>query len=219
MTLQVIGAGFGRTGTASLKLALETLLQGPCYHMSEVVGKRGQVDLWLEAAAGNPDWDAIFNGYVATVDFPASNYWQELADYYPNAKVVLSLRDPERWFESTQETIFSTRLQERQAGTKWGRMCQATINDHLGGDLNDRTAVIAAFNAHNERVQAALGAERLLVFEAKDGWRPLCAFLDVPVPEHDYPHVNSKEEFAGIFELLASPIAGAVLNGDGLPSG
>lgn len=219
MTLKVIGAGFGRTGTASLKLALETLLNGPCYHMSEVIGKRGQVDLWLEAAAGNANWDSIFEGYAATVDFPASNYWQELANYYPEAKVVLSLRDPERWFASTQETIFSTKLQKLQAGSKWGRMCKATINDHVGGDLNDSASVVAAFNAHNEQVKSAFGPDRLLVFEAKDGWTPLCNFLDIPVPEQSYPHINSKEEFSGVFELLSSPLAAGVLNGDGLPDG
>ena len=102
MTLKVIGAGFGRTGTASLKIALEKLLGAPCYHMSEVLGRAGHVDLWLDAAAGKPDWDAIFDGYAATVDFPASNYWREIADYYPDAKIVLSLRDAERWALSTQ---------------------------------------------------------------------------------------------------------------------
>lgn len=219
MTLKVIGAGFGRTGTASLKLALEMLLKAPCYHMSEVIGKAGQVDLWLAAAAGTPDWDSIFSGYAATVDFPAACYWQELASHYPEAKIVLSLRDAERWFESTQETIFSPRLQELQAGTKWGRMCKATIDDHIGGDTNDRAAVIAAFNAHNERVKAAFGPERVLVFEAKDGWPPLCNFLGVPTPQESYPHINSKEEFAGVFELLGSPIAAAVTNGEGLPGG
>ncbi len=219
MTLKVIGAGFGRTGTASLKLALEMLLGEPCYHMSEVIGKAGQVDLWIDAAAGKPNWDAIFDGYAATVDFPAACYWQELASYYPDAKVVLSLRDAARWFASTQETIFSPKLQELQAGTKWGRMCKATIDDHIGGDTNDRTAMIAAFNAHNESVKAAFGPDRLLVFEARDGWPPLCSFLGVPVPEQSYPHINSKEEFNGVFELLTSPVAAAVTNGEGLPGG
>lgn len=219
MTLKVIGAGFGRTGTASLKLALETLLGGPCYHMTEVIGKKGQVDEWLNAANGAPDWEAIFGDYVATVDFPASIYWRELAAHYPEAKVVLSLRDPERWFASTQDTIFSPRLLDYQNDSKWGRMCKATIYDHLGGDLSNRDAVIQAFNEHNERIKAAFGPERLLVFEAKDGWQPLCDFLNAPVPAQDYPHINSKDEFAGVFEMLESPLAAGVLNGDGLPDG
>ena len=216
MSLKVIGAGFGRTATASLKIALETLLGAPCYHMSEVLGKAGQVDLWLDAAAGNPDWDAIFDGYAATVDFPASNYWRELADAYPEAKVLLSLRDPERWFTSTQETIFSPTLQKFQAGTKWGRMIKATIDDHLGGKMNDRDSLISAFNAHNDAVRAAFGDDRLLVFEAKDGWDPLCQFLGVEVPDEPFPHVNSKEEFDAVFGMLESPMGAKVMNGEGM---
>ncbi|MEO0981312.1 MAG: sulfotransferase family protein [Pseudomonadota bacterium] len=215
MSLKVIGAGFGRTGTASLKIALEQLLGAPCYHMSEAIGNAGHIDLWIDAAAGKPDWDAIFGNYAATVDFPASNYWRELAAAYPDAKIVLSIRDAERWFQSTQETIFSKKLQAYQDGTKWGRMIKATIDDHLGGDVNDREAVIAAFNQNTADVKAAFGPDRLLVFEAKDGWAPLCELLSVPVPDEPYPHVNSKEEFDAVFELLESPMAAKVLNGEG----
>lgn len=217
MTLKVIGAGFGRTGTASLKLALETLLGGACYHMSEVLGNAGHVDRWIEAAAGNPDWEAIFGSYIATVDFPASNYWRELADVYPDAKIILSVRDAERWFLSTQETIFSKELQRLQAGSKWGQMTKMTIDEHLGGDINDRDAVISAFNAHNALVEGAFGPDRLLVFEAKDGWAPLCAFLGIAEPDGDYPHINSKEEFDSVLGLLRSPMAAGVMNGDGMP--
>lgn len=216
MTLRVIGAGFGRTATASLKYALETLLNAPCYHMSEVLGKAGQVDLWLDAANGNADWESIFDGYAATVDFPASNYWRELAEKYPDAKVLLSVRDPEKWFESTQETIFSSKLQEFHDGTKWGRMIKATIDDHLGGVMNDRDSLIEAFNAHNESVRAAFDDDRLLVFEAKQGWDPLCAFLGVDEPNEPFPHVNSKEEFDAVFEMLGSPMGAKVMNGQGM---
>lgn len=219
MTLKVIGAGFGRTGTASLKLALETLLGGPCYHMTEVLGKPGQVDLWIDVATGNPDWDAIFDGYAATVDYPACNYWRELAVAYPDAKIVLSVRSPESWFESTQKTIFSERIQGYQKGTKWGEMCLNGVDKFVGGDLNDREAVIAAFNAHNEEVKSAFGPDRVLVFEAKDGWEPLCAFLGMPVPDEPYPNINSNEEFEGIYELLDSPIGPSVMNGEGIPGG
>ncbi|MEO1101543.1 MAG: sulfotransferase family protein [Pseudomonadota bacterium] len=216
MTLKVIGAGFGRTGTASLKLALETLLGGPCYHMSEVLAKPGQMDLWLDAAAGHPNWDAIFEGYTATVDFPASNYWEELAAAFPDAKIILSVRDAERWFQSTQETIFGSAIQTFAAGTKWGQMSQATIDDRLGGNLNDKDEMIAVFNAHNARVKAAFAPDRLLVFEAKDGWGPLCKFLGVPEPEGDYPHINSKEEFDSVLAMLGSPMGAKAMNGEGL---
>lgn len=217
MTLQVIGAGFGRTGTASLKLALEQLLGGPCYHMSEVLGRAGQVDLWLDAAAGKPDWPAIFDGFAATVDFPASNYTMALAEAYPDAKIILSVRDAQKWFESTQETIFNPKLMALAAGTKWGDMLRVTIDAHLGGDINDRDALLAAFNAHTARVQAAFGPDRLLTFEAKQGWAPLCEFLGVDVPAEPYPHINSKEEFETVFTLLSSTTAAAVVNGEGMP--
>ncbi len=216
MTLKVIGAGFGRTGTASLKVALETLLGAPCYHMSEVLGNPGHVDKWLDVAAGNPDWNSIFGNYEATVDFPASTYWRELADAYPEAKVILSVRDAESWFQSTQKTIFSKDLQALYAGTKWGRMIKATIDDHLGGDINDKESVIAAFHAHNARVAEAFSADRLLKFEAKDGWAPLCKLLDLPVPDEAFPHINSKEEFDGVLELLSSPLGTGAMNGDGM---
>lgn len=217
MSLKVIGAGFGRTGTASLKLALEKLLGGRCYHMSEVLSRPGQVDLWLQAANGQPDWAAIFDEYVATVDFPACSYWRELADAYPDAKVILSVRDAERWFASTQDTIFSKRMQGFQSGTHWGAMCEKTINEKVGGDLNDRDAVIAAFLNHADAVRNTIAPDRLLVFEAKEGWPPLCEFLGVPVPEEPYPNINSNEEFAGVFEMLASPIGASVMNGEGIP--
>jgi len=219
MKLQVIGAGFGRTGTASLKLALETLLHAPCYHMSEVLGNSGHIDLWLDAAAGNPDWNAIFGNYAATVDFPAANYCRELAEFYPKAKIVLSIRDAERWFQSTQETIFSKTLQQLYSGTKWGQMARATVADHLGGDIHDREAVVAAFDAHVASVKQAFDPDRLLVFEAKDGWEPLCKFLELPVPEERYPHINSKEEFDAVFNLLRSPVGARAMNGEGMESG
>lgn len=216
MALKVIGSGFGRTGTASLKVALEQLMGGACFHMSELLGKPGQVDLWLDAAAGNPDWDAIFEGFVATVDYPASNYWRELAAHYPDAKIVHSVRDPERWFTSTQETIFSKTMRDLQQGTKWGRMMVETVNKYVGGDLTDKAALIAAFNDHTRALRETFGPDRLLVFEAKQGWEPLCAFLGVPVPAEPYPYINSKEEFAGIFEMLGSPIGAKAMNGEGI---
>ena len=216
MALKVIGAGFGRTATASLKYALETLLAAPCYHMSEVLGKDGHIDLWLEAALGKPDWHTIFDGYAATVDFPAANYWRELAEAFPDAKVLLSVRDAEKWFQSTQETIFSQTLQELQAKTKWGRMIKATIDDHLGGVMNDREALISAYQVHNHAVKNAFDDSRLLVFEAKQGWGPLCSFLGVEIPEEPFPHINSKEEFDTIFEMLRSPIGVKVMNGEGV---
>lgn len=215
MTLKIIGAGFGRTGTASLKNALELLLNGRCYHMSEVLGQPGHIDHWLDVVGGAPNWEAIFRDYVATVDFPASNYWRELAEAYPDAKIILSVRDPERWYESTQATIFNRDIQSRASGTKWGRMLKGTIDDHVGGDLNDREGLLAAFQNHTRNVQDAFGPERLLTFEARQGWEPLCAFLGVPIPDEPYPNINSKEEFHNVIGMLDSPIGAAVMDGKG----
>ncbi len=219
MGLHVIGAGFGRTGTASLKIALEKLLGGRCYHMSELLGSAGHVDLWLDVAAGKPNWDAIFADFSATVDFPAATYWRELADAYPQAKIILSVRDAETWFQSTQETIFSPQLKDLYAGTKWGGMVEATVEGPLGGAINDRERMVAAFTAHSEAVQAAFGPERLLVFQAKQGWAPLCAFLGVTEPDEPFPHVNTEEEFAGVLELLRSPMGPRLMNGEGIGGG
>ncbi|MEZ5920861.1 MAG: sulfotransferase [Parvularculaceae bacterium] len=217
MALSVIGAGFGRTGTASLKLALEKLGFGPCYHMSEVLANKGHLDLWNDAAAGTPDWARIFRDYHSTTDFPASLYWRELAAFYPDAKLILSLRDPESWFQSTQETIFSERMHALLAGSPWEVMLQNTINEALGGDINDRDALIRAFNEHTRAVKAAFGPDRLLVFEAKEGWAPLCKFLGVPIPDEDFPRVNSKAELQGMIDMLQSDAGKAMMQGEGMP--
>lgn len=217
MGLKVIGAGFGRTGTASLKLALERLGLGPCYHMSEVLANAGHMDLWNKAAAGRPQWDEIFRNYASTTDFPASIYWRELADYYPQAKIVLSLRDPERWYESTQETILSREMMRRLDGTPWREMLRNTIDALFDGEIHDRDTLIRVFNEHAEKVKAAFGPDRLLVFEAKDGWAPLCAFLGVPVPQEDFPRVNSKEELQGMIAMLESDIGRDMMQGKGMP--
>jgi hypothetical protein len=217
MALKVIGAGFGRTGTASLKLALEQLGFGPCYHMSEVLANAGHIDLWNDVAAGDPDWDEIFKNYESTTDFPASIYWRELAAYYPDAKVILSLRDAERWFESTQQTIMSSKMRSLLNCTPWGAMYDATIGALFDGKLHDHDTLIRVFNEHNAAVRAAFGPDRLLVFEAKEGWAPLCKFLRVPVPEAAFPQVNSKEEMQGLMSMLESDMGREMMEGKGMP--
>ncbi|WP_165793584.1 sulfotransferase family protein [Hyphococcus luteus] len=217
MALKVIGAGFGRTGTASLKLALEKLGFGPCYHMSEVLANAGHMDLWNEVAAGKPDWDAIFKDYAATTDFPASIYWRELAAFYPDAKIVLSLRDAERWIDSTQETILSPKMMGLIEGTPWRAMLRKTVDAIFDGDIHDHDTLRRVFNEHNAAVKAAFGPDRLLVFEAKQGWAPLCAFLGVPVPDEDFPRVNSKEELQGMIAMLESDMGRDMMQGKGMP--
>jgi hypothetical protein len=205
MALKVIGAGFGRTGTMSLKAALERLGFGPCYHMVECF-PRGPEHwrLWTEAAAGNPDWEAIFDGFTATVDFPACTSYRALADHYPEAKVILSVRDPASWFDSTQETIFSPAWIEWLDGSEAADYMRATINDYFDGRMHDREHLVQRFEQHVASVKAAIAPERLLVFEARQGWEPLCAFLDCPVPDEPFPRVNDAPETKAIIEAIMS---------------
>jgi len=218
MALKIIGAGFGRTGTASLKLALDKLGFGPCYHMSEVLANAGHIDLWHSVADNAPDWSAIFENYQSTVDFPASIYWRELAAHYPDAKVILSLRDAERWFESTQDTILSPRMWDLMRGTPWRAMLERTISPLFDNKINDHDTLIRVFNDHNEAVKAAFGPDRLLVFEAKDGWAPLCKFLGATAPDEEFPRVNSKAELQGMIDMLESDAGRAMMDGKGMPA-
>jgi len=195
MTLAVIGAGLGRTATFSLKFALEHLGLGPCYHMSEVfAGARRTVPLWLDAIDGQPDWDAIFDGFASTTDYPACTFWRDLAAYYPDAKVILTVRDADSWFDSVSETIFSEGMQGSLVGSPTGDMMQGVIFDAFGDRVRDREFMTEWFARRNQAVIDALPPERLLVFSPKDGWEPLCAFLGVAVPDGPFPRVNSRDE-------------------------
>tara|TARA_R110001592_G_scaffold287195_2_gene555879 strand:- start:62 stop:688 length:627 start_codon:yes stop_codon:yes gene_type:complete len=198
MTLSVISAGFGRTGTMSLKLALEQIGHGPCHHMIEVVEKGAeQIPLWNDALAGKPDFKTIYAGYKSAVDWPTAAFWQELAGVYPDAKIILSTRSPESWYKSISETILAAVWAPDKwpaPAVEWFRMASKVIARSLG-DAQDKDAIIAAFTAHEAAVKATIPANRLLVHSAKDGWEPLCAFLGVPVPDTPYPRTNSKDEF------------------------
>jgi len=195
MALKVIGAGLGRTATFSLKFALEHVGAGPCYHMAEVfAGARRNVPLWLDVIRGKPDWNAVFAGFQSTTDYPACTYWRELADFYPDAKVILTVRDANSWFESVSDTIFSPKMQGSLAGSPVGAMMQGVIFDAFGARVNDRAFMTDWFERRNQSVIDSLPPSRLLVFAPKDGWGPLCAFLGVPVPQLPFPRVNSRDE-------------------------
>jgi hypothetical protein len=201
MALKVIGAGLGRTATFSLKFALEHLGFGPCYHMAELrAGARRNVPLWLDAVQGKPDWNAIFEGFQSTTDYPACTYWRELADFYPRAKVILTVRDADSWFDSVSETIFSEKLQAALVGKPFGAFLQGAIFDAFNGRTNDRAFMTDWFTRRNRQVIDTIPSERLLVFSPKDGWQPLCAFLGVPVPDVPFPRVNSRDELAEALE-------------------
>jgi hypothetical protein len=201
MALEIIGPGFGRTGTNSLQLALEQLGFGPCHHMHEVGAHPGLLTAWDAVSRGQPgDWDTMFAGYRSQVDWPGAAVWRDLVDYYPKAKVVLTVRDPDAWYDSMEKTIIPFMATHRDNPDLHGRaiadMTQRHINQRVfGGRITDRAHAIAMFHANTENVKAAVAPERLLVFDVKEGWEPLCAFLGVPVPDTPFPRVNSTQQF------------------------
>jgi hypothetical protein len=205
MTLKVIGAGYGRTGTMSLKLALEQLGFGPCHHMVEVFAHPESVPLWSEAADRRAawtraDWEQIFKDYNSAVDWPTATFYAELAAAYPEAKVILTERDPEAWFKSTQATIFARKFDEVADNPQmsgWANMVLKVVGDLFERRLDDHDKLISVFKAHNARVREVIPADRLLVYEVAQGWQPLCDFLGVPVPDGPMPKVNTTEEFQG----------------------
>lgn len=214
MALKIIGAGMGRTGTASLKVALETLGLGRCYHMSEVLKNPPCTADWIEAAGGNPDWDKIFSGYTATVDNPGCNFWKELADHYPDAKVILTVRDSGKWFDSTNETIHSVEFAGFIKNSPFGEMVQKTIWNVMENRMQDRDYMIDFFEKRTSEIIDTIAADRLLVYRVSEGWGPLCAFLDVPVPDSEFPRINSRDEtkqmLAGIMAAGGGPSAEAM---------
>jgi hypothetical protein len=199
MALQVVGAGLGRTGTMSLKQALEQLLGGPCYHMMELFGDRDAIDTWHRAAEGDhPDWEEFLDGYVATVDWPASAFWLELSETHPDAIVLLSTRDADAWWRSASNTIFAVRLDDGQPGSDLQAhhaMVDALFRNTFTPDWQEEGPAKAAFLAHNDRVRATVPAHRLVEYHPGDGWGPLCTALGVPEPAEPYPHVNTTDEF------------------------
>jgi hypothetical protein len=198
MSLKVIGAGYPRTGTASQKEALEQLGFGRCHHMREIIMDPPSARLWVEAADGHPDWERIFEGYQSCTDAPGCSFWRELADYYPDAKVLLSVRDPEQWFESTQATVFSDQMMRMGTGSPIEEFMAKVVRKTFGEGIHDRDFMLAQFERHKQEVIAAIPAPRLLVYDVREGWEPLCAWLGVPVPDTPFPNTNSREEMAQI---------------------
>ncbi len=195
MTLKVIGAGPGRTATFSTKFALEHIGFGPCYHMVEVFRRaRRNIALWQDVADGKPDWDTIFDGYSSTVDYPAAIYWRQLAEHFPQAKVLLTVRDADSWVESCNATINSPRMLASLEGSDVERMFKGTYLKSFGEHINDPQWMADWYRAYNQEIIDTIPAERLLVFHPKEGWEPLCEFLGVPVPAEPFPRVNSRDE-------------------------
>ena len=209
MSLKLIGAGYGRTGTLSLKLALEQIGCGPCHHMTEVLLAPESMALWMRAADGDPDWDAIYKGFASTVDFPGCTFWRQLSEFYPQAKVLLSVRDPEKWFESTQATIFSERMIARVGATPMAAFMDKVAWGVFSRErIHNQDFMIAAFERHNTEVERTIPRDRLLVYDVAQGWAPLCKFLGVPVPETPFPRTNSREEMAAMMAAHAAESGG-----------
>jgi hypothetical protein len=215
MALQIIGPGFGRTGTSSLKIALEHLGFGPAHHMFEVSDHPELLPHWEAAARGEPvDWDEAFRGYRSQVDWPGARYWRELADYYPGAKVVLTIRDPNEWFDSVQATIapfLASRGKNKVAYVNAvAEMAHRLIAEGIFDDrLSDRDHATGVFNAHVAEVQATIPASRLLTFDVRQGWEPLCDFLGCAVPPISFPKLNSSKQFADAWAAENARGAGA----------
>ena len=202
MALRVVGVGLGRTGTNSLKLALERLLGGKCHHMLEVIGNPEQERLWTAAAQGDPDWAAVFEGFVATVDWPSCGFWRELTAEYPDALVLLSRRrSADEWWTSARNTIFMSfngDIQMPPEMAEWMDTVRGIV-DRNGVDPTDEATAKAAYEAHLEVVRATVPAGRLLEWTAGDGWDPICKALGLAVPDEPFPHVNTTEDFRAMF--------------------
>lgn len=201
MALDIIGPGFGRTGTSSLKTALEHLGFGPAHHMFEVRDNPANLPQWQALARGEkPDWDAVFRGYRSQVDWPGARYWRELAAYYPDAKIVLTVRDPDEWYDSVSATILRLMDQRGQIDNPHVAglvdMAHALIEiGEFNGRMRDRDYAISVFNTRIADVKAAFPSSRLLTFDVAEGWGPLCKFLGVPVPAISFPKLNSSKQF------------------------
>jgi hypothetical protein len=203
MALKVFGAGFGRTGTASMKQALEILGLGPCHHMWEVMSNPAQLALWRAAARGAlPDWDEAFAGYRSAVDWPSAYFWREVSAHYPEAKVLLTVRSAESWYESMDRTILPVLRTSTNPDSIGVRLVGGRV---FGGRLDDRAHAIAVYEKNIADVQAAFPPERLLTYRLGDGWQPLCRFLGMPVPDMSYPQSNSTEQFRAAAATTRDP--------------
>jgi hypothetical protein len=202
MALKIIGSGFGRTGTMSLKRALEQLAFGPCHHMEELLVHPEQVHYWQGIVAGQRmNWEEVFAGYHSQVDWPGAHVWRDLAAAYPQAKVIHTVRPEEHWWRSFSQTIAAllTSDQEMRPPPHVAAVMQVATQiistQTFGGPLTDKQAALAAYRRRTEEVRAAIPPERLLVFDVAEGWEPLCRFLDVPAPVTPFPRLNSTEEW------------------------
>jgi hypothetical protein len=204
MALQVVGAGVGRTGTHSLKIALEQLLGGKCHHMMEVLADPTQVPRWIDAIEGRPvDWSAILRDYRSLVDWPGASFWPEVLKANPDALVLLSVRDPAEWYKSCSNTIFLVFDLVPPEMAPWMDAVRKLLHDRFSDRLDDPTAMIDAYERHNATVRRQVTGGQLLEWTPSDGWEPICERLGLAVPGEPFPVTNSTNEFRGGFGLPA----------------
>jgi hypothetical protein len=201
--MKVIGAGFPRTGTSTLQTVLNQLGFGPCYHMREVVEHPDHADRWVAGLAGEPiDLQAALAGYESTTDAPGCHFWRELRELYPDAKVLLSLRDPAKWYQSMIKTVLNEDLFQDldSTGATGARRLAPMMFDRVFGSSRDEAHLTEVFNEHNAAVRREVPADKLLVYDVSEGWEPLCAFLEVPVPDEPFPWLNDSASFVRTVE-------------------
>ncbi|MEU3098709.1 sulfotransferase family protein [Streptomyces sp. NPDC006967] len=198
--LKLINAGLGRTGTTSLKVALDRLGLGPSFHMFDIVGDAARLKRWerIVCEGGSPDWAAAFDGYRSAVDGPCAVYYRQLAEAFPDARLILTVRDAESWYRSTHDTLYQFALRSMENPPEPGspqaalfRVTSTMIWDGLfGGRFSDKDHAIEVYHRHNEEVVRTLGADNVLVYDVQQGWEPLCAFLGTDVPREEFPRTN-----------------------------
>ncbi len=202
MDLRVVGAGVGRTGTHSLKVALEQLLGGRCHHMTEVFPSDEQKAGWGQAMHGAPvDWDALLADFVAIVDWPGAAFWRELSAAYPDALVLLSVRPADEWYRSASNTIFVGIQDWVAGGDPWMSDFVHGLSERFTDRFDDADLMMAAFERHNAAVRAEVPPQRLLEWTAADGWAPICERLGLPIPDEPFPVTNSTNDFRGMLGL------------------
>lgn len=221
--LKLINAGLGRTGTTSLQVALERLDLGPCFHMFDIVSSEERLEQWekIVCDAQRPDWEAVFDGYTSAVDGPCAIYYRQIMEAFPEAKIILTVRDAERWYKSTYDTLYQFALKSRENppedGSRQARLYRVTNtmiwSGLFGGRFSDKEYAMDVFRSHNQKVVHNIDPHNLLVYDVKQGWEPLCAFLGVDVPEEAFPHVNDTASMRKRIEQAASSGAGPVSPG------
>ena len=209
--MKVFGAGFGRTGTMSLKFALEKLRIGPCYHMREVVSRPSHIKLWYDISRGeHPNWNRLFSGFNSAVDFPVCLFYKQLINIFPEAKFILTLRDFDTWYISTANTIYKV----PSILPDWFERVVYPIRMFIVMQVNliwvglfknnfsDRESTKLVYYEHIESVKKIIPADKLLIYNVKEGWEPLCEFLDVDVPDIPFPKVNDTAEMLRNFAII-----------------